>query len=134
MSDDSLAAVQRELPAFVDHITAAHGCSAQTEVIVGYPATINDAQATSAAMHALSSSFGAERVDLLEAPFMASEDFSYVLQEVPGAYVFFRTTPAHMDPAEAPGNHSPYAVFDDALLGDQAAALAALALQHVSRI
>ena len=87
-----------------------------------------------AARHALSvleQTFGSDRVEELAHPAMASEDFSYVLDEVPGAFVFLGATPAGTDPEEAEMNHSPRAVFDDGVLGDQAAALAALALSHV---
>ncbi|MEV6982734.1 hypothetical protein AB0M95_15945 [Sphaerisporangium sp. NPDC051017] len=69
---------------------------------------------------------------LLDSPVMASEDFSFVLDEVPGAFVFLGATPSHIDPARAEMNHSPRAVFDDGVLADQAVALAALALRHVA--
>lgn len=133
MSADSIAIVQRELPALVEHIAAAHGCTADVEVIVGYPVTVNSDRETADAVETLRELFGAERVETLPSPVMASEDFSYVLDEVPGTFVFLRTTPEHIDPAHAPANHSPRAIFDDGLLGDQAAALAALALRHVGR-
>lgn len=133
LSAASIATVQRELPSFIEHIAAAHGCTAEVEVIVGYPVTVNSQSETVAAMETLRAMFAGDRVEELASPFMASEDFSYVLAEVPGAFIFFRTTPAGLDPAEVEMNHSPRAIFDDGLLADQAAGLAALALSHVGR-
>ena len=68
---------------------------------------------------------------LRDAPLMASEDFSYVLEQVPGAFLLLGATPPELPPDAVEFNHSPRAVFDDAVLADQAAALACLALSHV---
>ena len=58
---------------------------------------------------------------------MASEDFSYVLEEVPGAFLFMGALPDGVDPDGAPQLHSPLARYNTGVLGDQAALLAALA-------
>lgn len=131
LSAASVQKVQAELPALVGHIAAAHGCRAEVEFEVVYPVTVNSPAETASALAVLRDTFGAERVETLTAPVMASEDFSFVLEEVPGAFVFLGATPAGIDPADAEMNHSPRAVFDDAVLADQAAALAALALSHL---
>lgn len=133
LSEASIAQAQAELPPLVERIAAAHGCTADVEVIVGYPVTINTVQETAAATRVLREEFGDDRVEELAVPWMASEDFSFVLREVPGTFLFLSATPPHVDPDDIPMNHSPHAVFDDAVLGDQAAALAALALRHVAR-
>ena len=62
-------------------------------------------------------------------PEAGAEDFSYVLQEVPGAYVFLSAC-ASSDPQTAEDNHSPRADFDDSVLPDAAALLAELALRR----
>ena len=59
--------------------------------------------------------FGAERSVTLPDPIMGSEDFSRVLAEVPGAFVFLGAC-ASDDPATAPTNHSALARFDEAVL------------------
>ncbi|WP_091034425.1 M20 metallopeptidase family protein [Microbacterium oxydans] len=133
LSEASIAQAQAELPLLVERIAAAHGCTADVEVIIGYPVTVNTAPETAAATAVLWEEFGDDRVEELAVPWMASEDFSFVLREVPGTFLFLSATPPHVDPDDIPMNHSPHAVFDDAVLGDQAAALAALALRHVSR-
>ena len=57
---------------------------------------------------------------------MGSEDFSRVLEEVPGAYVFLGACEDD-DPLTAPTNHSALARFSEAVLPDAALMLAALA-------
>ena len=131
LSESSIARAQAELPPLVECIAAAHGCTADVDVIIGYPVTVNTAPETAAATALLRQEFGDGRVEELAVPWMASEDFSFVLREVPGTFLFLSATPPHVDPDDIPMNHSPHAVFDDAVLGDQAAALAALALRHV---
>lgn len=64
---------------------------------------------------------------------MGSEDFSFVLNEVPGAFFFMFVSPDDVDPATAATNHSPEVLFDDAHLPDQAAALAIIAWQRTLR-
>jgi hippurate hydrolase len=61
-----------------------------------------------------------------------AEDFSYVLEQVPGAFVMLGACPPGADPATAPFNHSADAVFDDAVLADGAALYAELALRRLS--
>nr|WP_274637642.1 M20 family metallopeptidase [Microbacterium bovistercoris] len=131
LSRGSLEQLRDELPTLAREIAAAHGCRADAELEIAYPVTVNDAVRAADAAAVLCDMFGTERVELLRAPMMASEDFSFILNEVPGAFVFLGATPADLDPAEAEMNHSPRAVFEDGVLGDQAAALAALALRHL---
>lgn len=131
LSEASIAQAQAELPPLIERIAAAHGCTADVEVIIGYPVTVNAAAETAAAAAVLRSEFGVDRVEEITAPWMASEDFSFVLREVPGAFLFLCATPPDVDPDDIPMNHSPRARFDDAVLGDQAAALAVLAWRHV---
>ena len=82
------------------------------------------------AMDELRGSLGEDRVQLLEQPIMPSEDFSFVLREVPGTYLMFGVERTDV-PAERQGNnHSP---FDDSVLGDQAALLVHLAVERLAK-
>jgi hippurate hydrolase len=55
---------------------------------VGYPATINNKQAYELARDVAIAGFGADSFEELEVPMMGSEDFSFLLEAVPGAYIF----------------------------------------------
>ncbi|WP_307295059.1 M20/M25/M40 family metallo-hydrolase [Microbacterium natoriense] len=103
--------------------TAARGCTAQAV----YPVTINDDHTTAETLAWLGEQFGGQRVQTLPNPGMGSEDFSFVLNEVPGTFVMLATTPPDIDADTTEFSHSPRVYFDDAVLGDQTAALANLA-------
>ena len=131
LSERSRRTLEAELPALAEGIAVAHGCRAVVSFRTVYPVTVNDEACAERALATIGELLGPERAVLAAEPSMASEDFSAVLEEVPGAFLFLGATPAGIDPDEAEMNHSPRALFDDAVLADQAAALAALALAHV---
>jgi hippurate hydrolase len=76
--------------------------------------------------------FGADRFRQMPNPDTGSEDFSRVLNEVPGAYIFLGATRGG-DPDTAPSNHSPLATFDDAVIPEGAALLAELAVRRLGQ-
>lgn len=115
-----------------DGIAAAHGVRAEVEWEVLYPVTVNDETESAFAAATLRNTFGESRVSEQTDPLMGSEDFSYVLQNVPGCFFFLLCSPPHIDPDTAEWNHSPNVLFDDAVLGDQAAALAQLAFDRLA--
>ncbi len=99
---------------------AAQGCVAEVDYQRRYPATINTPAAAALAVAA------AQDVGLTPTaggPSMASEDFSYMLAERPGAYLWLG---AAREEGENPGLHSPRFDFDDRLLGPGAALWMAL--------
>ena len=65
-------------------------------------------------------------------PLSGSEDFSYVLQQVPGAYLGVGAAPVGEDPATAAYNHSPQARFAEESLAVGAVVLAGLALDRLA--
>ncbi|AOP51886.1 M20 metallopeptidase family protein [Brevibacterium aurantiacum] len=130
LSADSIALLQERVPEIAESIARAHRCTAEVDFRIGFPVTVNNPAETSTVIDRLSEVFGAEHVEEMAAPRMGSEDFSYVLQNVPGTFVFLGATPEGVDP-NAETNHSPRVVFDDGLLGDQAAALAYLAFARL---
>ena len=96
-----------------------------------YPATVNDSEAAARCARVATRLFGAARVEEFPHPLPGAEDFSFVLEAVPGAMAFLGVCVPERDPATAPYNHSPRALHDDGLLADGAHLLAALALEHV---
>ena len=126
LSKKTLDLVSDELPALVEAIAAAHRCTASSAFTPSYPVTYNDPAETAAVLSILDEVHGAERVIRLPAPSMASEDFAYVLEEVPGTLLFLGAMPVDQPAAGAPAMHSDRAVFDDSVLGLQAATLADL--------
>jgi hippurate hydrolase len=74
-------------------IAAAHGAEASVEITRGYPVTVNDTAFAEFVLATARELVGPERVRALAHPVMGSEDFSYVLQRVPGAMANLGTRP-----------------------------------------
>ncbi|MBL8931343.1 MAG: amidohydrolase [Kineosporiaceae bacterium] len=110
-------------------IAAAHGVRVEVELVGEYPVTVNHPGAVQAALETSAELFGEQRFVSLPQPIAGSEDFSRVLAEVPGAMVFLGASVDGVQPHLVAGNHSPQAAFDDRVLPDGAALLAALALR-----
>jgi amidohydrolase len=128
----SRSRLEAESARIVAHVAEAHGLSAEAKWVPGYPVTVNDASEAAFAGGCVADLFGAGRATALRNPVPGAEDFSYVLQEVPGAFVFLGACPPETDPAGAPSNHSARAVFDDGVLADGTALLAELALNRLA--
>ena len=67
---------------------AINNCSVNIEVRPGYPSTINDKKSAKFASIVFENSFGINSINKEEKPTMTSEDFSYMLHEKPGAYIW----------------------------------------------
>ncbi|WP_026922617.1 M20 metallopeptidase family protein [Glycomyces arizonensis] len=115
-----------------EDIAAAHGLSAEVRYDREYPATVNRADEARFVAETVREVFGDERYVEMPEPTMGAEDFSLVLQSVPGSYMFFGAC-ASGDHELAAANHSPRAAFDDSVLADGAALLAELAVRRMGR-
>ncbi|MDE4095918.1 MULTISPECIES: M20 aminoacylase family protein [Rhodobacterales] len=87
-----------------ENVAAAYGAEAKVEWSPGYPVTINTEEETGYAVEA-ARAVSADVVDNTD-PIMPSEDFAYMLEERPGAYMFLGNGDTAMC-------HHPAYVFDD---------------------
>lgn len=120
------------VPPLIRGIAAAHGLDVDVEFLVQYPATINDVDEVAFSQNVIQELMGDERYTELPQPISGSEDFSRVIAEVPGAFIFLGACVDGADPMSAAMNHSPRAQFDDQVLGDAAAVYAALAVNRLT--
>jgi amidohydrolase len=127
------ATVREAAASIARGIASAHGLQAEARLVDGYPVTANDAGEAAFAERTVTDVLGGDRFVPMRDPITGSEDFSYVLEQVPGAFLFLGACPPDGDPVSAPFNHSADAVFDDAVLGDGAALLAELALRRLAQ-
>lgn len=110
----------------VEHTATAFGCTASVEYKRYYPATINDGDCARFALDTARAVFG--EAQLAEAPAATSEDFAFMLQSVPGAYIWLGSgDDAHCRPL-----HDPAYDFNDAVLPIGAELLASLAERRLS--
>jgi hippurate hydrolase len=124
---DVVAAVRR----IATQVAAAHELTAEFVHEQGYPVTVNDPGVAARVLQEAEGLVGADAA-LLPAPLMGAEDFSYVLEQVPGAMAFLGTRPTGVDPATAPANHSDVVVYDEAALPVGVALYARMALQALA--
>ena len=132
-SPEARAAIQNAAPRLARDIATAHGLTATAEFRDGYPVTLNNGDELSFAEQTVTDVLGAGRYMTAPDPLTGSEDFSYVLDEVPGAFLMLGACPPDTDPLSAPFNHSAEAVFDDAVLPDGTAVYAELALRRLAQ-
>jgi hippurate hydrolase len=132
-SPASRAALAELVPGLITDIASAHGLTADAEYATEYPVTVNDAAEAEFALQTAADAFGEDRSLRAQFPITGAEDFSFVLEEVPGAFVFLGACPPDRDPESAPTNHSAIAVFDDAVLPEGTALYAELALRRLAQ-
>lgn len=133
-SPESLEAVERYSAELVAGIAGAYGLTADVEFRIITVPLQNSPEHVELAGSVAREMFGQERFESLEAPIGGAEDFASVLRAVPGAFVFVGACPPQLDPATAPNNHSNLVLFDDTVLPDAAAYLAALALRRLESV
>jgi len=103
---DVQAMVQRRLAEVVAGTAAAYGVTARLDYEPGYPPTINDPAATAFAAGVAAEVGGKVIADAPRE--MGSEDFAYMLERCPGAYLFLGN-------GNTAGLHHPAYDFDDAV-------------------
>ena len=89
---------------------AISNCELNIEIRPGYPPTINNKECAKLASKIFKKTFGDNSINLNETPTMGSEDFSYMLEEKPGAYIWLGAG------ENSEKLHSPFYDFNDKLL------------------
>ncbi len=114
------AMVMRRMEEIVAGQGASFGVTARLTYEVGYPATINDAARAGFAAEVAAEVVGEGLVDGHAGREMGAEDFAYMLEARPGAYLFLGAGPGA-------GLHHPKFDFNDEILPIGASLLARLA-------
>ncbi|MCP1200750.1 M20 aminoacylase family protein [Notoacmeibacter sp. MSK16QG-6] len=100
--DETEANVRR----VVEGVAAAHGVGVTFRYRRGYPVTVNNASAVRTAIAAARKVAGDDEVITDHPPMMGAEDFAYMLEAQPGAYIFVGN-------GNSAGLHSPNYDFND---------------------
>ena len=132
LSPERRQGIRDDLRRLAEGIAAAHECRAEVTVIDGFPPTINDPRAV--ALFAQVAGELPEGVfETLPNPLMGAEDFSYVLEKVPGAMAFLGVAAEGSDWQGCCGIHSSRMVVDESALPRGAAILAGTALRYLAQ-
>ena len=133
LSDKARAAVGEAFERIVTKIAEAHGATAGAWIEPGYPPTINDARAVALVRALAVEQFGDSAYLDMAAPSMGAEDFSYVLQKVPGAMAFLGVAAPDGDAATRAPLHNPSMMIDEAVLPRGVAMHCAFATRFLER-
>jgi hippurate hydrolase len=101
--------IEKRLGEVVEGTARLHGAKARLKYQRGYPVLINHERQTSFAAAVAGEVVGPERVDTDMAPVMGAEDFSYMLQARPGAFIFVGN-------GDSAGLHNPAYDFNDEVI------------------
>jgi len=105
--------VQAQIESAMDRVIAgvcqAYGATYELDYRHGYPVTVNTETETRLAQAVTSELVGEKNVNPNAAPTMGSEDFGFMLQEKPGAYIFIGN-------GDSAGVHNPHYEFNDEAL------------------
>lgn len=123
MSHQAQETALQRVHALCDGTAASYGCRVRFEHLLSSPPTVNHPAATGLVRRAASVVVGAANVRETP-PLMASEDFSLLLEQRPGAYFFL----GH----DGLNCHHPAFVFDDDTLATGAAMLVEIARQALA--
>jgi hippurate hydrolase len=112
-------------------IAAAHGATASVTITPGFPVTVCDPRAVAMGRAVSTALFGDRAWRGLDQPIMGAEDFSYVLEQVPGAMFFLGVAHEGADWHKCHAIHSTRMVVDETVLPRGAALLAGLGAQFL---
>jgi amidohydrolase len=101
------ATIEARLRQMTEHITAAHGLHAEVSYLRYYPATLNSNAEAQFCLQALTQA--GIKAEAAPQPALTSEDFAFMLQARPGAYLWLGSAPCK------PLHHAAYD-FNDALI------------------
>ena len=118
--------LKRRAAEVIDHAVRAHGCTSEFVLESGYPATVNDPQAVEDVRRVAAPVFGADNV-IEPQPMAPAEDFSYFLQQRPGAFILVGA--GNEERGITAPHHSPEFDIDESVLPRGAELLARIALE-----
>jgi len=125
--------VHRLIAEAAQGVAAGYGVEARVTVTPGFPVTMCDPRAVALGQEVANGLFGEQDWITLPAPIMGAEDFSYVLEAVPGAMFFLGVAKDGDDWRSACAIHSPRMYVDEAALPRGSAVLAGCALRFLER-
>jgi amidohydrolase len=126
-------AAQENIERIIKHVAAAHLCTAEIKFTQGYPVTVNDARFFDFAREVAREVAGDSGFAPMASPLMGAEDFSYVLQRIPGAMFALGAMPDQRDPSgRVAPNHSNRMMLNENAMATGIAMHAAIATRFLA--
>ena len=132
LTPDRRSEVWNTIRGLAENIAQAHDCDADVKITQGFPPTVNDARAVALA-EAVATSLPHGEYMALPAPIMGAEDFSYVLEKVPGMMAFLGVAESGADWRHCCAIHSSHMMVDETVLPRGTAFLAGCATRFLEQ-
>ncbi len=100
---------EKRIKELAEHISAAFGATIDVDYQLGYPVTVNHETETVLAGDVAAGVVSEAQVNRSATPMMGAEDFSYMLESRPGAFIF-------IGQGESAGLHHPDYDFNDEII------------------
>jgi len=100
---------EKRIKELAEHISAAFGATIEVNYQLGYPVTSNHVAETEFAGNIAAGLVSEENIDRATTPMMGAEDFSYMLESRPGAFIF-------IGQGDSAGLHHPEYDFNDDII------------------
>jgi len=133
LSPDRRIAVHEAIVEVAENIARAHRCTAEVKITRGFPVTVNDPRAAALGEAVAVQIGGPGAWETRPHATMGAEDFSYVLEKVPGAMFFLGVAAEGADWRGCCGLHSSKMVVDESVMPRGSALLAGFALRFLER-
>ena len=132
-SREHFAKLRDVVPEFLAGVAKSYGVTIEHEFSNATKVLINDVDAVARVERVVKETFGPQRYFDMPTPMAGGEDMASIIEEMGGAFVFLGAHKPGVDFMTAAVNHSNKAEFDDTVLADGAALLAAMAFDHLSQ-
>jgi hippurate hydrolase len=133
VSEKARDSVLADIERVAQGLASAHGATAEIAIERGYPVTVNDVDAAQFALDTAAAVLGETHAVEMPHPAMGAEDWSYVLQQVPGSMAFLGTRPPGLAAHDVHPNHSNRMVLHEDAMAAGIATYAGVALRWLGR-
>lgn len=133
VSEGSRAIAKEGIQKVATNIAKAHGAWAEVALEAGYPVTVNDGRMVELAAGAAREMLGEHAFLPMPAPVMGAEDWSYVLQKIPGCMAFLGVAPDGCDHHLAAPCHSNRMMLEESAMASGIALYAAVAERFLEK-
>ncbi len=127
VSETSRTRAKEGLKKVIEKIAEAHDARAEVKLTPGYDVTVNDGRMVALGADVARNLFGEKGFMPMPAPVMGAEDWSYVLQRIPGCMMFLGVAPEGHSHHHAAPCHSNRMMLDEDAMAHGIAMYAAVA-------
>ena len=133
VSEHARKTAKEAIPRVATNIAKAHGAWAEVTLTEGYAVTVNDGRMVDIAREAAREMLGDAGFFPMPSAVMGAEDWSYVLQKIPGCMTFLGVAPPGCDFHTAAPCHSNRMMLDEDAMANGIALYAAVAERFLDR-